>query len=231
MYLPASIHTKMTRRFKPVGTEEWLERKGRFHALQRYRYQKARGPDLNSRAPKLLRAERNVCEIVQREEVLAAEINGGSASPARSDEIQEEILDLKNKYVIAEGKWKKLRDGIESKSFVRGMGLWRSYPQWWLHTALMEDCTANGGCCGRPCGCCRSRVLGPGRDLGVGHCTVECGCCQKTRGFALSDEAKDFMRSLRPIDRFKDQGYFKMMVKASFFGLLKGSSANPRDLT
>ena len=225
LYIP-----NMMRRFKPVGTEHWRERKNKIHALQQYRYQKAHGYDLNTRAPKLLRAERKICEIVQREEVLAAEINRGSLSPARSDEIQEEVLDLKNKYLVTEGEWKKIYNKIQSKALLRGMKLWRSYPQWWLHTALTEDCTANGGCCGRPCGCCRNRVLGTGRDLGVGHCTIECGCCQKTRGFALSDEAKDFLRSLRPLDRFTDSGYLRMMIKASFFGLVKGSSANPVDL-
>jgi hypothetical protein len=43
----------------------------------------------------------------------------------------------------------------------RAFELWRSYPQWYMHPILVEDCKSRGGCCGRDCGCCfdSQRVL------------------------------------------------------------------------
>lgn len=63
---------------------------------------------------------------------------------------------------------------------------------WYMREELIKDCSAQGGCCGRQCGCCAERHSS--RKNISGHCTVECGCCMNFRGFDLLETQKKEMR-------------------------------------
>lgn len=61
---------------------------------------------------------------------------------------------------------------------------------WYMRKDMVEDCSGQGGCCSRSCGCCSHRQLSE-REKGRGHCTTECWCCTNWRGFEPPDEEKD----------------------------------------
>ena len=227
--------------------EERLLKKGEIHKLQKYRYHKTRTctsqnclpwdplpSEITRRIPRFLQHEQKLREIAQREVALETKINRGSLSSARLEEIDEELLSLKSEYWKADQKWYGLREQFHCQYLKRALDLWRSEPTWYLHKVLCDDCVDRGGCCSRGCGCCRTRALqvGSTRQLAVGHCTVECGCCQDARGFALSEEAKGFARERYPFgpdEYYSTHSRFKRIMKASIFGIIKGSPASPFD--
>ena len=59
---------------------------------------------------------------------------------------------------------------------------------WFMREELIKDCAAQGGCCGRRCGCCAKRQSS--RMKIAGHCTVDCGCCINLRGYDLLETQK-----------------------------------------
>lgn len=99
----------------------------------------------------------------------------------------------------------------------RGMKLWRSNPNWYMHRTLNEDCAGRGGCCGRDCNCCSPRLNIPGREFAAGHCTTRCHCCEKSRGFVLSVEEIEVLDQQFDPSR---PGYFGRVSYATFFGLI-----------
>lgn len=56
--------------------------------------------------------------------------------------------------------------------------------KWFMREEMVQDCSDQGGCCSRGCGCCGQRHLSK-RKKGRGHCTTECWCCISFRGFDL----------------------------------------------
>ncbi|KAJ5100283.1 hypothetical protein N7456_006335 [Penicillium angulare] len=216
--------------------EKKLEKKGKFHELQLYRYKMARGEgvgDFTYRLPRLLQTEQRLREITQREATLTEEIKRGLESGENIEEMDRESQDLKSSYYAADCEWHLIYTRIVSEYLKRGLSQCRSYPQWYLHEILSKDCADRDGCCARDCGCCRTRDVQPNRQLGVGHCTLECGCCQETRGFAgckLSDEAKESMKDICPLDRDTSYRYYQKIMKASIFGIADGNVASQLDL-
>lgn len=92
-------------------------------------------------------------------------------------------------------------------------------PRWYMREELVRDCSDQGGCCSRGCGCCGKRDLSI-RSKGHGHCTAECWCCIATRGFELPEKEKKNRK-----DDFKDRLaqeesiYFEMLVNCFFLPL------------
>jgi hypothetical protein len=57
----------------------------------------------------------------------------------------------------------------------------RRNPEWYMREGLVENCSAQDGCCSRGCGCCEKRSLS--EKKGQGHCTINCWCCSVHRGY------------------------------------------------
>ncbi|KAJ5569684.1 uncharacterized protein N7459_009114 [Penicillium hispanicum] len=215
--------------------ERKLEKQGEIWELQEYRRYKTYqfyedSSTYHGRCPEFLQTELRLREIAQREIFLEEEIERTGVAESKLEATQEEIQNLKQEYFLAEQKNNRWRADIACGSMRRGLDLWRSHPQWYLHKTLSDDCADRGGCCGRACGCCRDRKLRPERQSGAGHCTVECGCCQQFRGFALTDEAKETMKKLYPLDPKKNFSYCLKIYRASIFGLDGDSTKSPFDL-
>jgi hypothetical protein len=66
--------------------------------------------------------------------------------------------------------------------------------KWFMREEMVQDCSEQGGCCIRECGCCSRRHLSK-RKKGRGHCTLECWCCIGFRGFELPEEEKQEVRN------------------------------------
>ena len=112
----------------------------------------------------------------------------------------------------------RLGEGVTSRAF----DLWRSYPTWYMHEALVEDCIKKQGCCSRGCGCCLKRHLT--HRLAAGHCALTCGCCRKARGFDLTREQENLIYD--KVD-FQQADGFQL---ASIWGLRLNNDQSPSDL-
>ena len=105
----------------------------------------------------------------------------------------------------------------------RAYDTWKSNPKWFLHPYLVDDCARNGGCCSRQCGCCQRREPTPGRQRGVGHCTIECSCCTEARGFELdASDRKEIIKSqylaLENNEGSSTKALYSRYMRAFFFG-------------
>lgn len=212
--------------------EEKLENKGNIYVLQKHRLKKALSGfyrDFDERLPKFLQTEQRLREVVQRELALAEEIEKDS-TPARMQEIREEIQYLKQNYFFADREWHQILSTFANPTLLRGFHFWRSDPQWYLHKTLVQICAEHGGCCARNCGCCQTRDLGSNRRLGVGHCTLECRCCQNDIDCTLIHGATQDMKNLSLPDRNRNYRHYRTLMLASVFGLADYSTANPFDL-
>lgn len=210
--------------------EKKYEERGDIYTLQEYRANKASDDAYRDPTHEFLRTERRLREIAQREVSLSAEIKEVPVSSDRSQKIEKELLDLREEYFMTDQKRGRFLDNCPSEMLIRGLNLWRSHPQWYLHKTLLKDCADKGGCCGRDCGCCQGRKLGPARQFGAGHCTTECWCCQKARGFALTDKAKQAMKNLYPLNPISNRSYYRKIMLVSIYGLADGYTENPFDL-
>lgn len=214
------------KRPKSEESEEELESKGNIYKLQHYRFKKGH----RDKIPEFLQLEFRIREITQRKLALTKVISQAPVPTERTEQIEKEVLDLKEKCFLMECETKLLYDSIDYKPLKNALKLWRSHPQWYLHRTLTQDCIDRGGCCGRPCGCCQSRKAKPSHKFSVGHCTVECGCCQEDRGYELTEEGKNRMREIFLPDNTKNYAYYRKIMLASVYGLLDGSTKNPFDL-
>lgn len=151
-----------------------------------------------------------------------------------SENLKETSEHPRRRYWLFARKWWKGRGRFSQGPVSRGFELWRSHPRWYMHSALVEDCAMKGGCCGRDCGCCVDRVVGPTRKLGVGHCTVECGCYRTDRGFELAPDEKKMFKDQFGFARGGDSystheqrdPYYSRIYLASIWGLLPNGKGN-----
>lgn len=97
----------------------------------------------------------------------------------------------------------------------------RADPKWYLQPVLIKDCAEQGGCCGRSCRCCEKRQKKPGRELGVGHCTIECGCCATNRGshpITIEEKIEDFRGIWLALNDPSDRSYYRRTMRAFITG-------------
>ncbi|OJJ01811.1 hypothetical protein ASPVEDRAFT_28448 [Aspergillus versicolor CBS 583.65] len=92
----------------------------------------------------------------------------------------------------------------------KGMGHWSSW--------LRARCAKAGGCCGRPCQCCRRE-----RDhlfkMWRGHCTDACRCCMEHAGVDVSAGSLDCTPGLAfDIGPGKEHKEGRMLVKSLVWG-------------
>lgn len=144
-------------------------------------------------------------------------------------QIDNKIKDLRRRVWHETAKWWRARAYmVESSGFLaRGFLSWRSSPKWYMHSILVEDCKARGGCCSRDCGCCTDpeRAKTSAGPLGIGHCTLRCGCCKKSRGFEVNLDLEKMMSDVF-LSETKTKGlsdqellYRKRIWLASIWGL------------
>ncbi|KAJ5951301.1 uncharacterized protein N7479_009714 [Penicillium vulpinum] len=141
-------------------SEIGLERSGDINILQRYRLAQywreiERG---NTRPPfishKLLFIEEDLREVVQEE----IYINKGAVL---NKDAKERLNALNAKYWLLQQKWWHYRSCLADGFQLRAFELWRSYPKWYMHRVLVEDCAGRQGCCARGCDCCLNREINP----------------------------------------------------------------------
>jgi len=148
----------------------------------------------------------------------------------------ESPKEINERYWKAERKWWAVKSRFKDCPFTRGLRLWRSSPNRYMHPVLVEDCAGRGGCCGKGCGCCAKRqyLYEHSRKLAFGHCTFSCLCCEQTRGFKLDKEEREVQERQFAIlndteisDFSNSRTYSRRIALASFLGLMADSSVNP----
>lgn len=204
-----------------------LERSGNINTLQRYRYTKFLDSirdegRLTGDWVNILNIEEKLREVVQQE--ISAKQNLGRDSAAT-----KHLRSLNTDYHFLAEKWWYYRSGLEPCGQMRGFELWRSHPQWYMHSELVKDCAGRQGCCSRGCGCCLNRKIDASRALGRGHCTMECGCCAKARGFELSKSDKAASKKLFGLNTGHRHRALRI-ITVSIWGIFGGSLADPFDM-
>ncbi|KAJ5628997.1 hypothetical protein N7490_011225 [Penicillium lividum] len=209
-----------------------------FNDLQQFRFKKfydMRWRLFRDISNDFLRIEHALQAAAQHELSLSEEIVQKSSSRwTRSKVIlyhalEEELRDSKQDYWMRERAWWAHRAafaGFMAKAF----DLWRSYPTWYMHEIFVEKCVAQGGCCGRECGCCSKRHLDVTLRLVVGHCTANCQCCIRERGFVFTSGMK---RKFNAYSRLRPEfGRPKVdkVTRDSIWALMEGSKFSPFDL-
>lgn len=210
------------------GTEDEasLERRGEINALQRHRYKMF---SLNIKSKEkidtsigLLRTEESLREVVQ-EEISIRE------SDTRDSTTTKRLQFLRAEYQVLAHEWWYCRSNLAPTGQLQAFELWRSHPQWYMHSELVKDCAGRQGCCARKCGCCLNRKIDASRSLGKGHCTFNCGCCAKSRGFEFSEQQKVHLKKLYKLD-WASHYRTAWIWNVSIWGLTADSWANPFDM-
>lgn len=135
-------------------------------------------------------------EIVQREHALkikarvSEKIATDKHEEARYD---EQLRDLSQEYTKAEWEFYLAESMLPIGPVKRSYDILRQSPAWYLREELVEDCARRGGCCGRNCGCCKTRQSATKRIKGIGHCTLSCQCCSNERGFKYTTHQRQQM--------------------------------------
>lgn len=203
-----------------------LERSGNINALQRYRLTKFlkchRGSEITPIWVNILNTEQELREIVQEE--ISAKQN-----PSRDSATIKRLRSLNIDYHLVAQRWWLDQSNLESSGQKRGFELWRSHPQWYMHSELVKDCAGRLGCCSRGCGCCLNRKIDASRALGRGHCTLECGCCAKARGFQFSESQKTSLKNLFSLNSGHHFHSIRI-ITVSIWGIFGGSLTNPFDM-
>ncbi|KAJ5751860.1 hypothetical protein N7520_008777 [Penicillium odoratum] len=209
-----------------------------FNDLQQFRFKRfydMRWRQFRDISNDFLRIEHALRAAAQHENPLNKEtVQNSSSRWTRSEGNQyhlfeEELRDSKQDYWMRERAWWAHRAafaGFMAKAF----DLWRSYPKWYMHEILVEDCVAQGGCCGRKYGCCSKRRLDVTPRLEVGHCTANCQCCIREQGFVFTSGMK---RKLNEYSRLRTEfGRPKVdnVTRASIWGWMESSKVSPFDL-
>lgn len=221
-----------------------LERTGDFAGLQRFRWNVClEGSKPLSAGPVdlagLLQTEAILRENDQREVAIKERIrlirnasgNNEDKAPLIED-LKMEIRKLRKEYWLLQRRWWEVRSSFPECPLSRGVDLWRSHPEWFLHRWLRDDCSGRGGCCGRDCGCCAKRSNRPGRNLAIGHCTIECHCCEQARGFRIDAKHKLQIQKALYFDQDyrKNSVYANRMIQIATLGLTIGNFDNPINL-
>jgi len=111
--------------------------------------------------------------------------------PAEIKTLERKLGVASREYWFLERKWWSIIAAFDESGLTRGISLWPSNPNWYIHRILIEYCAERCDCRGRDCRCCSARRNIPGRGFAAGRCTTRCHCCEKARGFVLSvDETK-----------------------------------------
>lgn len=224
--------------------ERVLEQAGDIPALQRFRWNVClEGDKPLSAGPvdlagllqtELLIRENDQREVAIKERIRASKKAFGSNEYRASmiENLLDEKIELRKVYWILERRWWDVWSSFPECPLSRGVKLWRSHPKWYMHQWLRDDCSGKGGCCGRYCGCCTKRHNRPGRNLAVGHCTVECHCCEKARGFELDAKHALQTREAPCFDQDYqiNSVYANRMIQIATLGLMNGSFDTPVDL-
>lgn len=233
----------------PDDMERELMKKNDFGALQQHRLERythlKRPSDVehdHHYMGVLVDTEQSMRQIVQKEESHRQTIksnekkNPPSTWERLNENLHYSLNNLAREYWILEQKWwRTWREIDETGGYLtRAFQLWRSYPQWYLHRVLREDCAMRDGCCSRGCGCCAKRATEDPytstRKLGIGHCTVDCACCASARGFCLGgDEHSRASQHSRISGPYEDSRYASKIRDASIWGVLSGDSGHPSD--
>lgn len=215
-----------------LNSEVDLEKDGQINTLQRWRYREsvlALGRSkITDASFDLLDVEQELRELVQEEITIRENQNDGSLTDKSAAE--ERLQTLNSKYQVLAQRWWLYRSNLELKAQVRGFELWRSHPQWYMHSELVKDCAGRQGCCARGCGCCLNRKVDASRSLGVGHCTLECGCCAKARNSEFSHSQKAYLKKLYKLDGGNENYRAIWIGRVSIWGLTGNSWANPFDM-
>lgn len=144
-----------------------LEQSGDFNTLQWFRYRVHSGKKRAHPTPidNLLATELDLRHYTQEELVVREHDDGSEEMKTLLEEIKKRIWRLTR-------EWWSYRchfgEGVTSRAF----DLSRSYPTWYMHEVLVEDCIRKQGCCSRGCGCCPNRQLDSTRRLAAGHCAL-----------------------------------------------------------
>lgn len=95
----------------------------------------------------------------------------------------------------------------------------RRNPKWYMRQGMVEDCSAQGGCCSRGCGCCEKRSFSS--EKGQGHCTIGCWCCSVYRGYYPTPD--DFLKLETELSRVSERlEYLERMGNWFFDPLIRG---------
>lgn len=223
-----------------------LARHGSFHSVQKFRYRTFTIHQMKDKTDpdvvfilcaKIIRIEACLRNLAQREEDLRERYSSLKQKAISKEDKEQlskwlkELEEIPKKYWILERDLYQREAGIPRGSLVRAYKLWRSYPKWYLHPDLVNDCAGNGGCCGRGCGCCERRGQAVDRRRSVGHCTLNCGCCARNRGFDARDTNDDLKKleiSHFALEEQNKSTYSRRMVRSYFFGIGSGVDAAPR---
>ncbi|KAJ5901900.1 hypothetical protein N7495_002428 [Penicillium taxi] len=206
--------------------EQQIELSGDINKLQRHRLALwAKQNDQQTfHYENLLQTEIRLLEITQRQEALEEQL----AKQYNGQSLKKEIAWLSQESWLHKRKWWCIKSSFQDGPLMRGIQLWRSHPNWYMHRVLYEDCVGRGGCCERGCNCCVNRQFSKEGRFATGHCTVECSCCAKARGFELSTQQKDNLRGIFSLSHCS--GYTKRMWYASLLGLMTDSIESPFDM-
>lgn len=250
-FIPIHIFTKaLFRMFGVISLcdriDSLLARHASFDSVQKFRYRTFTihpkedkiGPAVViTLCAKITNIEDCLRSLAQREEDLRERYSSlMQRAISKEDKEQlskwlEELEEIPRKYWVLERGLYQREAGIPRGSLLRAYNLWRSYPKWWLHPDLINDCAGRGGCCGRACGCCERRGQAVDRRRSVGHCTLNCGCCVKSRGFDARDTNDDLKKleiAHRALEKQNKHTYSHRMLRNYFFGIGSGVDAAPR---
>jgi hypothetical protein len=147
----------------------------------------------------LIRAELALRELSQLEETLLHRVIAlQKATAIESDRTQLE--NIKQQLEKTQGCFPRSERALYGAETMLDPSLKKAYDslrrdaKWFMREEMVQDCSDQGGCCSRGCGCCAQRHISK-RKKGRGHCTMECWCCISFRGFELPVEEKVEIRN------------------------------------
>ena len=214
-----------------------LEEEGCFRKLQVFRYNLYHKDPKVSEASEgdgvliaLLESEEKLRSNCQEEIALRHQIKEKTSPTSReTTKFEKEMA------VLSQNNWEEIRIWWFSHGSILGSSgplkrafeLWRHTTSWYMHSVLVENCKARGGCCGRDCGCCvdSQRASTSAGALGIGHYTRHCECCSKHRGFEFSGNISKGYNFCFEFNQSKDDGtlknnvYKRRILLASIWGL------------
>ncbi|KAJ5172995.1 hypothetical protein N7492_005588 [Penicillium capsulatum] len=172
--------------------------------------------------------------LVQSEECLCEEYEYLREHADDSEAERNELLDMlehvSRTYRQSERQLFWYKSMIPKGPISRALDISRANPTWYLHPELIKDCVVQGGCCGRSCRCCEKREEKPGREWGMGHCTIECGCCAKTQGsnlMTIDEKIENFRAKWYALSNRSDRSYYQRIMRAFITGAELDVRAEP----
>lgn len=203
-----------------------LEQSGDLNTLQRFRYRIYSDAKRASLPPikHLLDTELDLRHYTQLKLDIEEDNDGSNETKTFLKETNKMIWKFTREWW---GCRCRFGEGVISRAF----DLWRSYPTWYMHEVLVEDCIKKQGCCSRGCGCCPNRqLLGSAYQLAARHYALTCGCCQKARKFSLTEEEANEIYDKLDFKQQKDSRFSDQFQLASIWGLRFDSDQSLSDL-